>query len=103
MMPKMASLRAERVKMLREGLEATEAILHERFPSWTWSKIDGGAALWVETGQDAVRLVEVAKRRSVRMVAGPSFSCYGAFRSVLRVPTWLPPEELNEGLDAIAE
>lgn len=94
--------RQERQFNLKRWLEATEAIVGEIFPDWTWERPHGGPGLWVETHLDAVALTETAKRVGVLLAPGPSFSSYRGLRSKLRLPIWHEADVLSEGLGAIA-
>ncbi|MEA5052131.1 MAG: PLP-dependent aminotransferase family protein [Propionicimonas sp.] len=97
-----AQARRERQLSLAKSLEATEAIVHEIFPDWTWERPHGGSGLWVDTKLDAVALTETAKRVGVLLAPGPSFSSYRGLRSKLRLPIWHEADVLSEGLGAIA-
>jgi DNA-binding transcriptional MocR family regulator len=93
--------REERAASLRRQLLATEQLVAQRWPEWTWPRPTGGTGLWIDTGADAVALVERARRRGLRIVPGPAFSAYGAFRRSLRLPIWHPCEELEEALSRL--
>jgi DNA-binding transcriptional MocR family regulator len=93
--------RRERGAQLRAGLDAAIAVLTERRPDWRWVIPHGGTGLWVDTGADAVALVERARRCGVRLSAGPAFSAFGAFRRHIRLPTWHPMQDLGNGFDRL--
>ncbi len=93
--------RRERREMLAAVLPVAEQQVREVFPQWRWEPIDGGAGLWVDTGTDALALVERAKREGVKLVAGPSFSAHGGQRTMVRLPVWHEPAQLREGLERI--
>ncbi|MFL6120069.1 PLP-dependent aminotransferase family protein, partial [Actinophytocola sp.] len=93
--------RARRAAELRACLDETEAILTERCPKWSWQRPAGGTGLWIDTGANAVTLVEHARRNGVRLVAGPAFSAFNGFAQHVRIPFWHPPATLAEALDRI--
>jgi DNA-binding transcriptional MocR family regulator len=93
--------RATRAKDLRTRLAETEALLTERRPEWSWQKPAGGTGLWIDTGTNAVTLVEHARRQGVRLVAGPAFSAFNGFSQHVRLPYWHPVSTLAEALDRI--
>ena len=64
--------------MLGEALAGSQAVLAEIVPTWAWQPIAGGSGLWMDTGQDAVALVERGKRVGVKLAAGPGFSTSAA-------------------------
>lgn len=86
---------------LRASLQAAQALLAGRRPSWRWTSPAGGTGLWVDTREDAVALSERGRRRGVRLAAGPTFSAFDGFRHHLRVPFWHPTADLAEGLDRL--
>jgi DNA-binding transcriptional MocR family regulator len=90
--------REQRSSNLGSQLRTTEQVVSERRPGWQWTPPTGGTGLWIDTGEDAVALVERARRRGVRIVPGPAFSAYGAFRRFLRLPIWHPRDELEEAM-----
>jgi DNA-binding transcriptional MocR family regulator len=93
--------RATRAGDLRACLADTEALLTARRPAWSWQRPAGGTGLWIDTGTNAVTLVEHARRQGVRVVAGPAFSAFNGFSQHLRLPYWQPPALLAEVLDRI--
>lgn len=93
--------RRQRRAMLAEALAGATATLTEVVPTWTWEPIAGGSGLWVDTGDDAVALVERAKRAGVKLVAGPGFSTYGGYGEHLRLPVWHDPDVLRTALAAV--
>ncbi|MDO8119853.1 PLP-dependent aminotransferase family protein [Isoptericola sp. b490] len=93
--------RHQRRAMLTEALAGATATLHEVAPDWTWEPIAGGSGLWVDTGDDAVALVERAKRAGVKLVAGPGFSTYGGYGDHLRLPVWHDPDVLRTALASV--
>jgi DNA-binding transcriptional MocR family regulator len=97
-----AEARVQRRAMLVDRLRSAQDIVVRHFPSWSWAAIKGGSSLWVETGMDALAVAEVAKRVKVKLVAGPSFSSYHGQRSMLRLPIWHTPDQLDHGLAAVA-
>jgi DNA-binding transcriptional MocR family regulator len=93
--------RATRAAALRAGLTAAEALLRKCRPDWAWQPPAGGTGLWIDTGGNAVTLVEHARRQGVRMVAGPAFSAFNGFAQHIRLPYWQPTATLAEALDRI--
>lgn len=95
-------LRRQRTVELGTALSRTERVLAELRPDWRWDRPSGGTSLWIDLGGgDGVTLVEQARRRGVRLVAGPSFSAFEGHRSWLKLPFWHPVELLSEALDRI--
>lgn len=94
-----AEARAKRAADLRAGLARTEELLVERRPTWSWQRPAGGTGLWIDTGTNAVTLVEHARRQGVRLVAGPAFSAFNGFSQHVRLPFWQEPSMLVEALD----
>lgn len=95
--------RQERQAMLSEHLVSAEAAVRQYFPSWEWSSPAGGSGLWVDTGTDAVTLVEQAKRVGVWLAAGPAFSPHDGQRTMLRLPVWHDPALLDRGLAVVRQ
>jgi DNA-binding transcriptional MocR family regulator len=93
--------REQRGSDLTGQLRATERVVSELRPAWKWTPPTGGTGLWIDTGEDAVALVERARRRGVRIVPGPAFSAYGTFRRHLRLPIWHPCHDLYEALSRL--
>jgi DNA-binding transcriptional MocR family regulator len=93
--------RASRAADLRARLGETEALLTDRCPKWSWQRPAGGTGLWIDTGANAVTLVEHARRNGVRLVAGPAFSAFNGFAQHVRLPYWQPAATLAEALDRI--
>ncbi|MFI7067621.1 PLP-dependent aminotransferase family protein [Kribbella sp. NPDC050124] len=96
-----AEARGQRASSLREHLATAEQVVGRLRPAWKWTSPAGGTGLWIDTGEDAVAFVERARRRGVRIVPGPAFSAYGAFRHFLRLPIWHPCAELEDALDRL--
>jgi DNA-binding transcriptional MocR family regulator len=93
--------RAARATHLLACLAATEALLRDRRPDWSWQRPSGGTGLWIDTGANAVTLVEHARRQGVRLVAGPAFSAFNGFAQHVRLPYWRPTATVAEALDRI--
>ncbi len=94
-----AEARAARATSLRALLTETEEVLRRRRPSWSWQRPAGGTGLWIDTGANAVTLVEHARRQGVRLVAGPAFSAFNGFAQHVRIPYWHPAAAIEEALD----
>ncbi|HEY0188122.1 MAG TPA: PLP-dependent aminotransferase family protein [Cellulomonas sp.] len=93
--------REQRRAMLTGCLAATEQVLREAAPGWTWRPVDGGSGLWVDTHRDTVALAEVAKRSGFRLAPGPDFSVHGGQGTHLRLPVWHRPEQLRAAVLAL--
>jgi DNA-binding transcriptional MocR family regulator len=93
--------RALRATSLRACLAETEAVLREHRPTWSWQRPAGGTGLWIDTGANAVTLVEHARRRGVRLVAGPAFSAFNGYAQHVRIPYWHQANTIAEALDRI--
>jgi DNA-binding transcriptional MocR family regulator len=93
--------RKQRASSLQLQLRTTENVVAQMRPAWKWTPPAGGTGLWIDTGADAVALVESARRRGVRIVPGPAFSAYGAFRGFLRLPIWHTCDDLEEALNRL--
>lgn len=98
-----AQARELRAESLRACLAEAEEVFRSRRPSWTWQRPAGGTGLWIDTGANAVTLVEHARRRGVRLVAGPAFSAFNGFAQHVRIPFWHPADSIAEALDRISE
>jgi DNA-binding transcriptional MocR family regulator len=98
LLPRTAELRAERRDLLDTQYRQTVEVLAAEAPDWSWSAPDGGSGLWVETGQDTVRLASRSQAAGVRLAPGPGFSAYEGHRSRLRLPLWHEPGILAEAL-----
>lgn len=94
-----AAARATRANALRACLADAEELLRRRRPSWSWQRPAGGTGLWIDTGANAVTLVEHARRQGVRLIAGPAFSAFNGFARHVRIPYWHPVSALEEALD----
>jgi DNA-binding transcriptional MocR family regulator len=102
LLERVAEARAQRRALLLDRLHSAQDIVERHFPNWSWAAIKGGSGLWVDTGMDALAIAEVAKRVKVKLAAGPSFSSYHGQRSMLRLPIWHTPDQLDLGLAAVA-
>jgi DNA-binding transcriptional MocR family regulator len=98
-----AEARATRTTDLRARLTDTEKLLTERRPTWSWQRPAGGTGLWIDTGVNAVTLVEHARRQGVRLVAGPAFSAFNGFSQHVRLPYWQDPSTLAEAFDRMGD
>ncbi|MBC6460699.1 PLP-dependent aminotransferase family protein [Actinomadura sp. HBU206391] len=96
-----AQAREWRRTALVEKLGRTEDLLRRRRPGWSWPTPAGGTGLWVDTGENALALAERARRRDVRLAAGPAFSAFNGFGHHIRLPFWHPAELLDEALDRL--
>lgn len=94
--------RRERAAMLSVARSIAEGLLHEHLPRWTWPPVDGGAALWIDTGEDAAALAERAKQAGLLISAGPNFSAHGSHRTHLRLPVARDRTTLDRALATIA-
>ena len=101
LLPRADDARKQRAANLQDRLRTTEHVVAARRPDWKWIRPASGTGLWIDTGQDAVALVERARRRGLRIVPGPAFSAYGAFRTYIRLPIWHSQEDLHEALDRL--
>lgn len=96
-------MRELRTATLRPALARTEALVRERRPGWSWTTPSGGTSLWIDLGDaDAVAVAEQARRRGVRLVAGPSFSAFEGHRTRLKLPFWHPVGLLADALERMA-
>lgn len=102
-MARIGDARLERQRTLNDHVVTTESVVRDVFPDWRWDPIDGGAGLWVDTGTDATALAELGKRKKVKIVAGPGFSAFDGFASMLRLPIWHPEDQLRNGLQRLAD
>jgi aspartate/methionine/tyrosine aminotransferase len=103
LLPRTDQARATRAADLSARLTQTENLLRRRRPSWSWQRPAGGTGLWIDTGTYAVTLVEHARRKGVRLVAGPAFSAFNGFSHHVRLPFWQAPSTLAEALDRIED
>jgi DNA-binding transcriptional MocR family regulator len=96
-----AQAREWRCTALVDRLGRTEDLLRRRRPGWSWSTPAGGTGLWVDTGENALAMAERARRRGVRLAAGPAFSAFNGFGRHIKLPFWHPTERLDEALDRL--
>lgn len=103
MLARSSEARAERRAMLTEHMASTERLVLDYFPTWSWKPVQGGSGLWVDIDQDATSLGEQAKRIDVKIIAGPGFSSYEGHRTMIRLPLWHEPEQLEVALARLRE
>ncbi|WP_392465392.1 PLP-dependent aminotransferase family protein [Arsenicicoccus cauae] len=93
--------RTQRIDMLREALTNTTDVLTTWRPDWTWEPIDGGSGLWVNTHTDTAALAAHAASHHVRLTPGHAFSAHNGHTTMLRLPVWHPPEQLDQALQRL--
>jgi DNA-binding transcriptional MocR family regulator len=87
LMNRVDEARTIRRQELGSHLEDFESRLIAQLPEWTWERPSGGAGMWVRSaGADTVELAQAARRRGLSVMAGPTFSAVGSWRSHLRLP-----------------
>ena len=72
------------------------ALLHDRFPAWTWQRPHGGASVWVDVKGDADALVRLAARTGVTMIAGSAFTPDSESGTHVRIALGHPPSAVDE-------
>ena len=97
------ALEAQR-RRLRERRRVLVAALRQRLPAWGVPEPAGGLVLWcrLPSARSTV-LAAVADRHGLRLAAGPRFGTGHAFDDRLRLPFTLPPEQLRQAVDLLAD
>jgi DNA-binding transcriptional MocR family regulator len=96
-------LRAARRRELFTRLEFLSHLLHEHLPDWTWTPPDGGPYLWLRLQcGDAQEFAQLALRYGVLITPGASMSVDGSHTSYLRLPFYMEPAVLQEGVYRLA-
>ncbi|MGE0299755.1 PLP-dependent aminotransferase family protein [Pseudonocardia sp.] len=79
------------------------ALVGAAFPQWRPSRPRGGLSLWIDLGAPvSSRLVGLARRHDVLLVAGPRFGLDGAFERHLRLPYTLRSDQAEPALTRLA-
>ena len=98
-----ASLTSRRT-LLRDRRDFLVTRMRDRLPDWTVSSPPGGLSLWAELPAPvSSALAATSERFGVRIAAGPRFGVDGAFERFVRLPFTLPPAELAEAADRLAQ
>ena len=95
-------LRETRVPEIRRRRDALVDELHTHLPEWRFDVPEGGLALWVDIGRDAVAFANLAAAYGVGVLAGVASSADGTHRTHLRLGYGLAPERLVEGVRRLA-
>ena len=96
-------LRASRHRELSTRLEFLFDLLHEQLPEWTWTPPSGGPYLWVRLPcGDAQEFAQMALRYGVLITPGASMSVDGSHTAYLRLPFYMEPTLLQEGVYRLA-
>ncbi|WP_162940039.1 PLP-dependent aminotransferase family protein [Gryllotalpicola protaetiae] len=105
LLPRSAEIAEERREQLRAGRETARTAIAELLPDWTFPpRLEGGLAAWVNLGAPvSSQLALAAHARGLLVAAGPRFGMDGAFERNLRIPIAADPENLQRGLEVIAE
>ena len=95
---------ASRRALLRDRRDFLVTRMRDRLPDWTVSSPPGGLSLWAELPAPvSSALAATSERFGVRIAAGPRFGVDGAFERFVRLPFTLPPAELAEAVDRLAQ
>ncbi len=95
--------RTERREDLLAGLASSEKLLRKYRPSWTWKSVAGGTGLWVDTGIDTIKLTKDARQRGIKLSPGPTFSPHEGHRTMLRLPLWHQPSEIEHVFETLKD
>jgi DNA-binding transcriptional MocR family regulator len=97
------AIAVRRRETLRHRFEALTDALETSLPDWRWTRPSGGLSLWVRMPRgDSTILAELAARRGVAIVPGPTFSASGAFDDRIRLPFGDSPENIRLGIERLA-
>jgi DNA-binding transcriptional MocR family regulator len=95
---------AARRELLRGRRDHLLDLIRSRLPDWRVASPAGGLSLWAELPAPASNaLAATSERVGVRLAAGPRFGVDGAFERFLRLPFTLPPEDLTDAVDRLAQ
>ena len=95
---------AERREMIRARRGALGRALDEYLPAWSYSLPAGGLYLWAELPEPiSTSLSLEAARRDLHITPGPRFAAAGVLERHLRLPFTFAPEQLERGVEILAE
>jgi DNA-binding transcriptional MocR family regulator len=80
-----------------------ESLLKSYVPDWEWQEPEGGLFLWVKLpGGRASELAQLGLRNGVMLMPGENLAVDGSYLNYLRLPFFLEPLYLQEGVERIA-
>ncbi len=92
-----------RQKQLLPRMRYLEDLLKRFLPEWEWQEPEGGLFLWVKiTGGNASEVAQLALRNGVMLMPGTNLSVDGSHLNYLRLPFFLEPGHLEEGVERMA-
>ncbi|MEU6817878.1 PLP-dependent aminotransferase family protein [Streptomyces sp. NPDC046860] len=92
------------LQQLRSQRDALQKALTEHLPEVQALRPTGGITLWATFPQPiSSRLAAIAPDHGVTIAAGPRFGIGGAFERNIRLPYTLPPGQLAEAIDRLAQ
>jgi DNA-binding transcriptional MocR family regulator len=95
--------REQRIAEVGEALDRLERLLGDHLPGWTWRRPDGGLSLWPRLPHgDADALAQVALRRGVAIVPGPTCTPDGGHRDRIRLPIARDPDVMEVAIARLA-
>jgi DNA-binding transcriptional MocR family regulator len=101
--------RADEVRRLRRAQvvrqrDALASALRRRLPEWSWTLPGGGLSMWVRLPHgDASEFAQVARRRGVSLLPGPSVSPDGGHAQHLRLVYVHEPQVIAEAVERLAQ
>lgn len=102
LLPRLATIAADRAAAATESRTRLESLLHERLPTWQWHQPDGGSALWIALPDtDAAVFAQLALRHGVEVVPGRAMDPTGAHDAYIRLPFTFPADILTTLVDRL--
>lgn len=103
LIPEIHSAQRLRQKQLLPRKRYLEELLKNFLPEWEWQEPEGGLFLWVKIpAGNASELAQLALRNGVMLMPGENLSVDGSFGNYLRLPFFLEPRFLEEGVERLA-
>jgi DNA-binding transcriptional MocR family regulator len=94
----------ERRELIRTRRATLGRALDERLPAWRYAVPSGGLYLWTELPAPiSTSLSLEAARHEVLITPGPRFAAAGLLERHLRLPFTLAPDQLERGVEILAE
>gem|GEM_PF-2835892 len=82
---------------------ASDTLLHEQLPTWSWSRPAGGLFLWIRLPEgDAGEFSQLALRYGVRVAPGEMMSVDQSHTNYLRLSFFFEPPKLEEAVRRLA-
>ncbi|TXK18714.1 PLP-dependent aminotransferase family protein [Homoserinibacter sp. GY 40078] len=104
LVPEYEQILAGRRAYLRQGRDHLAARIRSTLPEWRMPHVEGGIVAWVGLGAPVSSQLALAARAEGLVIgAGPRFGLDGVFERFLRIPFGLPIDQIDRGVDALAE